>query len=280
MKKLVIGKMMNLIVVHNKKEEINSILSKNIKGIILGVESLSIYNLSLPLDEIVNISNNTNKEIIIAINKMLHNEDLSLVEEVLERVKKTNIKKILFYDLAVLNIAKRLNVQKELIYSSEHLNASIDSNNFYFNHGVKNVLITSDITYKEILDIKAKTKMSIYYTVYGHLPIFYSRRYLISNYFSYINKKKEDTMYYIKNEELNYLIKEADYGTVIYSPCINLLNFISKIKNIDYYVIDLSFVEDISIIDNFISGEEMEENLYTGFFDKETTYKLKEERKG
>lgn len=272
--------MMNLIVVPNKKEEINSILSKNIKGIILGVESLSIYNLSLPLDEIVNISNNTNKEIIIAINKMLHNEDLSLVEEVLERVKKTNIKKILFYDLAVLNIAKRLNVQKELIYSSEHLNASIDSNNFYFNHGVKNVLITSDITYKEILDIKAKTKMSIYYTVYGHLPIFYSRRYLISNYFSYINKKKEDTMYYIKNEELNYLIKEADYGTVIYSPCINLLNFISRIKNIDYYVIDLSFVEDISIIDNFISGEEMEENLYTGFFDKETTYKLKEERKG
>ena len=57
--------MMNLIVVPNKKEEINSILSKNIKGIILGVESLSIYNLSLPLDEIVNISNNTNKEDII-----------------------------------------------------------------------------------------------------------------------------------------------------------------------------------------------------------------------
>ena len=44
--------------------------------------------------------------------------------------------------------------------------------------------------------------------VYGYLPIFYSRRYLISNYLKYIDKNKDSNIYYIKHKENKYPIVE------------------------------------------------------------------------
>ena len=37
-----------------------------------GLKKISIYNLELDIDKIISISNNTNKKVIIAINKMIH----------------------------------------------------------------------------------------------------------------------------------------------------------------------------------------------------------------
>lgn len=269
--------MNNLVVIPNKKEDIKNILKKDIHGLILGIKGLSIYPLELDIEEIIEIANNTNKEITVAMNKMIHNKDLSLVREVLGKIKNSKIKKIMFYDLGIFNICKNMHIDKELILSEEHLNASISSNKFYYDNGIKNTFITSDITYEELLEIKNNTKMNIYYTVYGYLPIFYSRRYLLTNYFKYINKEMKDDTYYIFNKELRYMIKEYNYGTIIYSPLINLINEVDKIKDIDNLVIDLSYTDDIVVIDKFINNESMD-NTYIGFFNKKTIYKLKDEK--
>lgn len=269
--------MNNFIVVPNKSDYINDILKKDIKGLIIGVKGLSIYPLELSVEEIIDIANRTDKEIIVALNKMIHNHDLKLVREVLNKISESKISKILFYDLGIFNICKDMKINKELILSQEHLNASISSNSFYYNEGIENTYITPDITGKELLEIKDNTKMKIFYTVFGYLPIFYSRRYLLSNYFKYIDKDMEDDTYYIINDEFKYMIKEYDYGTIIYSPLVNLINEIDKIKDIDNLVIDLSYTDNIDIIDKFINNEKMD-NTYTGFFDKETIYKLKEEK--
>ena len=267
--------MSKYIVIPSKREDINTLLDKDIKSIIMGIKNLSIYPFELDIDEIIDIANNTDKNIIIAMNKMIHNKDLDLVREVLNKVKNSKIYGIMFYDLGIFNICNSMNINKELILSQEHLNASKSSNEFYYNRGIKNSFITSDITYSELNEINS-TKMNIYYTVYGYLPIFYSRRYLLSNYFKYIDKDMEDDKYFIFNDNLKYMIKEYSYGTIIYSPLINLINEIDKIKDIDNYVIDLSYTNDISVIDKFINNENMD-NTYIGFFDKKTIYKLKED---
>ena len=264
--------MSNLVVVPNSKEDINKIISKGIKEIIIGVKDLSIYNFELDIDEILSIDD-TN--ITIAINKMIHNKDLDYVKEVLLKVSGKPIN-ILFQDLGILHLIKKLNLTNNLIVYGEHLNLSIGSNSFYQEKGVNSTYISSDITYNEINDIKLNTNMNIYYTVYGYLPVFYSRRSLISNYFKYIEKNRNDDTYYIFDKDKKYMIKEKDYGTIIYSPLVNLINELDKLGNIDNLVIDLSYIGDISIIDKFINKEKVD-NPYTGFFDKETIYKLKEE---
>ena len=220
-------------IVPRSKEDIDYLLDKDIKGLIIGVKNLSIYEYELDVDSILGISNKTDRKIIIAINKMIHNNDLDYVKEVLSKVKNTNIS-ILFHDLGVLNIIKELN------------------------------------------EIKKNTGMNIYYTVYGYLPIFYSRRSLVTNYFKYIDKEVNDDKYYIINKDNKYLIKEKEYGTIIYIPLVNLINDLDKIEDIDNYVIDLSYITDNSIIDSILNNN-VEGTQYKGFFDIKTTYKIKEE---
>ena len=149
--------MNNIIVVLNKKEDIVEVLKKDIKGIIIGAKGLSTYNLELEIEDIINISNSTDKKIIIAMNRMIHNRDIDKVKDVLKMIKNTNISSILFYDVGILKLAKEMDINKELIIGQEHLNASINSNNFYYRNGVNSTYITSDITYDELLDIKRNT---------------------------------------------------------------------------------------------------------------------------
>ncbi len=267
--------MSKYIVIPNNKEDIDYLLGKDIRGLILGVNNLSIYNCELNIDSILDLDNKTDKKIIIAINKMIHNDDLDNVREVLSKVKNTNIN-IMFHDLGVLNIIKELNLNNELIIYGEHLNLSIGSNSFYKEHGIKSSFISSDITYKEINEIKKETGMNIYYTVYGYLPIFYSRRSLVTNYFKYINEDVNDDTYYIYDKNNNrYLIKEREYGTIIYSPLVNIVNDLDMINNVDNYVIDLSYIDDKEIINNILDNRV--ESNYKGFFNTKTTYKIKEE---
>ena len=84
------GMIMKLIVVPNKTEEIVNILKKDIEGIIVGVTSLSIYKVTLSLPEIEKLVKTTTKKIIVAMNKMLHNEDIPIVEETLKALDKIN----------------------------------------------------------------------------------------------------------------------------------------------------------------------------------------------
>ena len=257
--------MSNLVVIPGKMEDINKILNKDIKGIILGVKSLSIYPLELDIDSIIDIKNNTDKKVYVIINKMIHNNDLDMVREVINKINNSNIDGIILYDLGVFNIIKKKNVNKELILSMEHLNASINSHLFYKKRG---------ITYNEVLDIKNNTDMNIFYMVYGYLPIFYSRRCLITNYFKYIDRENNSDRYYIYNNNMKYMVIEHNFGTIIYSPLVNMINEIDKLSDIDNLIIDLSYNNDIDIIDKYLNKEHMD-NTYTGFFDKKTIYKLR-----
>ena len=265
--------MSNLVVIPSNKEDINKILNKDIKGIILGIKSLSIYPLELDIDSIIEIKNNTDKKVYVIINKMIHNNDLDIVRNVLNKINNSNIDGIIFYDLGVFNIIKKMNINKELILSMEHLNASINSHLFYKKRGITGSIVTNDITYKEVLDIKSNTNMNIFYTVYGYLPIFYSRRSLITNYFKYIDKEKHDNRYYIFNNDLRYMVIEHNYGTIIYSPLVNLLNKKEELNILDNLVIDLSYTDNYDIIDKYINNEK--EDGYIGFYDTKTIYRLK-----
>lgn len=271
----------NFIVAPSSYDNLENLLNKNIKAILIGIDKLSVSPLfKMNIDDIIKLANNTDKEIFVSMNKMMHNKDLKLIEEVLVKINNSKISKVLFYDLSVLNIAKKIKINKDLVISQEHLNASINTNDFYYKRGVNYSLITSDITYEEINEIAKSSKINLITTVYGYLPIFYSRRYLITNYLDYINKDKKDSIYYLKHNEDYYLIKEEEEGTLIYTKePINLINDYLKLENISYYLIDGSFMEDndfIKVVDNYINKVK-QDNTYIGFFDVKTTYKVKKD---
>lgn len=268
--------MKKILVQPNSLENLSDILKTDIDGIILPLEHLSVNSsIYFSLEDIRSILNLTSKEICISINKIMHNEDLYALEQVLISLNKTNISKIFFYDLSVMNIVKRLNIKKELVIFQDHLNASIYSNNFYKKRGINYAVITNDITKEEINEISKHNSLML--ICYGYLPIFYSRRYLITNYLKYINKDKESNNYYIKNNKDKYPIVEEEFGTTIYTKePINLINDINNL-NIDYIILNANLTnrEDfLSILNEYLSNTPTTKEPYRGFIDKKTVYKV------
>lgn len=274
--------MSKIIVTPGSLDHMYELTSYNIDGFIIPIKNLSA-NQSFEVDykdlELV-IDKIKNKEVILLINKMMHSSDIELLREVLKKVSTLKVDKIMYYDNSVYMLSQELKLNIPLVIYQDHLNLSILSNKFYNDMGINYAYISSDITKEEIRDIKSNTKSKLFITAYGYVPIFYSRRYLLNNYFEYIDKSYKKDVFYLDNE---YPIKESDFGTIIYSnKIINLINELDKLDFIDYIVMDsfnIDRQEFNEMVNKFINKDKVEDT-YTGFLDKKTIYKVKNSNEG
>lgn len=274
--------MSKIIVIPSSLDHMYELTSYNIDGFIIPIKNLSA-NQSFEVDykdlELV-IDKIKNKEVILLINKMMHSSDIELLRKVLKKTSTLKVDKIMYYDNSVYMLSQELKLNIPLVIYQDHLNLSILSNKFYNDMGINYAYISSDITKEEIRDIKLNTKSKLFITAYGYVPIFYSRRYLLSNYFEYIDKSYKKDVFYLDNE---YPIKESDFGTIIYSnKIINLINELDKLDFIDYIVMDsfnIDRQEFNEMVNKFINKDKVEDT-YTGFLDKKTIYKVKNSNEG
>lgn len=268
---------MKLIVSANSLGHLKKLVMKNIDGIIISIEKLSVNSAFYVDASVIDKIDFNGKEVFVSLNKLMHNGDLSLLRSVLEKLRFKNVK-ILFYDMAVYQIAKELNMVSKLVIYQEHLNASVGSNNAYYDLGIRSSFISNDITYQELMEIKKNTKMQLMFLGYGYAPIFYSRRYLLSNYLEYINEDKGSNYKIISDNVVEWPISEEQYGTTIYTEDkINLINYLETLDEIDYIVMNSILIDEIEfdmMVDKFINREKVN-NCYLGFFNKKTIYKVK-----
>ena len=273
--------MKKILIIPNNLDLLESVLKKDITGVILPVTDLSVNrDITFSVEEIKTILNMTSKEVCVSINKIMHNSDLKQLENTLVALNKMNISKIFFYDLAVLNICKRLGIKKDLVIFQEHLNTSIYSNHFYQKNGVKYAVVSNDITKEEINEISSSVPLML--ISYGYIPIFYSRRYLITNYLKYIHANQEKGHYYIKNKEDRYPIVEEEYGTTIYTKePINLINEVEEI-NVEYLILNSTLIDSKSfliVLEKYLMKKEDNQKYYTGFLNEKTVYRVGDMKK-
>lgn len=270
--------MSKLIIAVNSIEDLDKVINKDIYGLMLYIDKLSVNsNLYFKIDDLKKIDFG-NKKLFLVMNKIMHNSDLSLVRDVLFKIREMDVK-IMFYDMAIYNIASELKMVDKLVIYQDHLNTSILSNKFYYEIGIRGSYISSDITGEELLEIKNNNKMDIYFTCYGYLPIFYSRRYLISNYLKYINKEELLGNYSIISDMgVKYPIKEEEFGTTIYSEnIVNIINYLDYLEKIDYLILNGNSIDSnefIKMIDKYINKDKID-NCYEGFFNTKTIFKVK-----
>lgn len=267
---------------------------------ILGLKDFSINYLEFDINEIKELVNKyPDIEIFVSLNCNFFNKDLEELEKKIIELSKINIKGILFYDLAVLEIVKRNNLKVPLCWHQEHMVNNYNTCNYYYEKGCNYAYLTSDITTDEMIEISNKSKINLITFFYGHPLISFSKRELITNYFLFNNKKKEKNVYTITNKDSDgYYILENSHGTEILTG--NILNGIipfSKLKdNVSYGVLDEQFTDhDVFIkvlgvfkdlLDNKIQSEEANNKVYeltgskdTMFFDIKTIYKVKNNEK-
>lgn len=284
------------IIIPSSLSLINKLINK-CDGFIVGIETFSVNTpINFTLEELKQISKlcvDNDKELFIAVNKNIHNSELSALSKVLSFLTTLPIDGVMYYDIAVVNLNKKLNLHLNLIWSQEHLTTNYVTCNFWSSFGVNSVYLSSDITLDEIIDIKQRISMKTFVNVFGYLPMFASYRHLVKNYLKTFSLNESGNSYKIYKEGKKYTIIDNDLGSFVYSN--NILNGIEEClildqHNIDYAVLNSFNIADeqfTKVVDLFTSLNsdnvkvysqkiyEMFENIDKGFLYKETVYKVK-----
>lgn len=259
-----------------------------VDGFIIGIENMCVNtNMCIKTIEILKKIDN---EIFISINKNMHNSDLKKIEKILDELDNFNIKGVLYYDIAVLNIYKKKKHNYDLVWSMEHATTNYSGINYWNSLGVNYAYISSDISKEEIDLIIEKSKSKLMITMFGYLPMFVSKRHIVKNYLEYFDLKDDSKVNYIEKEDNVYPIIDNNLGTVVYSS--HILNGIKEVVdlNIDYVVLnsfDIDLDKFIKVIDYFkcVNKDNVLEydknikklfnNIDEGFLDKKTIYRVK-----
>jgi len=238
---------------------------------VFSVRVLNRFNFK-EINKIVFHCKNFNIKTYISINKMIHEEDLKPLKLFLEKIEKIDINGIVISDLTVYALAKQLNLESKIIYQPGTMNTETYSIKYFEKHSIKGITLSREITLDEIKEILFyKTNLELSIIGHGYLDMFYSKRKLLTNYFTYKNISKKDIIdnyNYRLNEEIRkndfYPILEDKYGTYIFrSHKLISWNEIEIIKSkITDFFIERIFMEDEEYFDSI--------KLYNGNMDIES----------
>lgn len=266
-----------------------------VDGYIIGIEDMCVNtNMCISMDDLSLLNEISDKDIFISMNKNMHNSDLENIKNILIYLNNYNIKGVLYYDVAVLNIYRKLDLNYDLALASEHTTTNYNTTNYWNSFGVKYAYLSSDITEDEMVTISKKCKVKLMTTLFGYLPMFVSKRHIVKNYLEHFGLQDNSTVNYMKKEGKTYPIIDNNVGTSVYSS--NILNGIKSVLNInlDYVVLngfDIELDKFIDVInmfkkvnkDNVIEYYDrinsMFNNVDEGFLNTKTIYRVKKNEK-
>lgn len=268
----------------------------NVDGLILSLKDYSVQSgRYYSLEEIKTIKeNNKELEIFINMNKNFFNKEIEALEKTLKEIDEINITGILFYDVSVLKIKKDLNIKTNLVWASTYMVNNYKTCNYYYNKGVEYALIGKEITLEEIKEIIANSKIKSMIEVVGLPSVAFSKRKLISNFYSDLNKKSKESIDVIeKVTGETYKVDENNLGTSFYLK--KIMNGTVVIKDLfdanakyivmkEYGIEEATFYDLVTDTKKYIEGNCLDNNYlekykklgdYTNFFFKKTIYKVK-----
>ena len=265
-------------------------------GIILALKDYSVQSINYySIDEIKTIKdNNPTREIFISINKNLMNEDIEPLSNILKEIDNLNVNGIFFYDTAVLQLHRELNLKTDLVWSSTHMVNNYKTCNYYNDKGCKYALLGKEITLEEIKEIITNSTITSMVEVVGLPSVAFSKRRLVSNYYSDLGKEKKDSI--VIEEKVTkekYIVNEDSNGTGFFlDRVVNGTGILKDLYDVDCkyiifreYGIDKdTFYELVKDTKDYINNKCTDERYiekykklgdFTNFFFKKTIYKVK-----
>ncbi len=281
---------------------LNNYIKKGCDAFLFSIKDLSINNRNaIGITVLRNIKSTLDKkiELYLRIDKNMMNSDLEKLEKTLLKIENIGVNGIIFYDLAVLKIATKLNLKTPLILGQNFLVNNYETINYYHSKGVAKVIISGENTTEEIIEMKKNVNIPVMINIFGYQLMSFSKRKLLTNYFKNYKKPMLKQNYLIKDDRnIDYPIVEDKDGTKIYSN--NILNGIMEINklkesNIEYVILKeyllkhpdfmkiLEIYQEVikkNVEDSWIRAKRLEiikmySNFDDGFFNKKTIFKVK-----
>ena len=262
-------------------------IEKGLDGFIFPLKDFSVdYKRYYTLNELKNYFDNNDKLGYVVINKMIFNQELTNLKEILKELEKIKVSGILFYDLAIYNLIKEMKLKIPLILNTTHMVTSTETINTYYNLGVKKAYLTNEITKEEIIRIRENTKSELFILLLGYPIVAIRKRHLLTNFYKNINQtKKKEVLIEEPKTKQKFLVRENNFGTsFFYYKILNLSNFYEKLNKYKDIcgILDLSSFESnkaLKIVLNYTNFNKEKLDLLLGrnrgFLNRKTIYKVK-----
>ena len=199
-------------------ENKDDLMLNEVDGIILPLEGYSVESsIYYSIDEIEDISKNSNGMIFVKMNKNFSNHEIDGLIDVLKKLDGFKIDGIFFYDLCILQLKKELNLSVDLIWNQTHMVNNKKTCDYYFDKGCKYALLGKEITLEEILEINKSSKISCMVEVVSRPSIGFSKRKLVTNYYKNLGKEIVNPLTVLeKVSNMNLEFMENHEGTSIF----------------------------------------------------------------
>ncbi len=126
------------------------------------------------------------KKMYLTLNTMPHPDEYNALRTFLKDIDDIPIDAYIIADLGVLSMVKSISPKKEIHISTQASVVSAESAKMYHSLGAKRVVLSRELTFEEIADIRKNTppELELEAFVHGAMCISYSGRCLISNHFT------------------------------------------------------------------------------------------------
>ena len=285
---------MKLMIMPSSIQEVKDTLDY-VDAYLIGIIDLCVNtNLCVNINELSDILKIIgDKELYISLNKNMNNDDIDILKDVMNKLDNYNIKGIFYYDVGVLNIYRNGNYKYELVFANEHATTNYDTIKYWHSFDINYFMISSDITIKDVYEIRKKTDCNMIVPIFGYMPMFNSKRHIVKNYLDYFNLKDNSKINFIEKENKIYPIVDNKLGTIVYTNYIinGFCEYNNLIDNgIDYILLSSfnidskKFLYVLEIVNNFDKDSynkinELFSNCGTGFMYQDMIAKVKKDEK-
>lgn len=174
------------------------------------------------LKEIALLCQKYDLEMAVALNRFFLEEDLPVLQESLAFLKTLPISRIYYSDESVLCCAMELEMHDRLVYAPETLVTNHQDASYYIQEGIKGVVLSKDITLKELCSISSHCPNQCEVIIHGRVNIMHSRRNLLSSYMEFVKKdvpvRNRLDLYLVEEKREDKMpIIEDEMGTHVFS---------------------------------------------------------------
>jgi putative protease len=134
------------------------------------------------LPKISKIAKENKIKTYLAINTIIHQEDLKKLEKILKKIKEASIDAVICWDPAVIQMAKKLKIEVHI--STQASIANSEAANLYMKLGAKRVVLARECSLEQIKKIKKETNVEIEVFIHGAMCVSISGRCFISQFLS------------------------------------------------------------------------------------------------
>ena len=151
-----------------------------IGGPLLGLRANAINFTFDEIKEGVSFAHNLNKKVYVTVNIVLHNKEMKLVDEYLDKIKECKVDAVIVSDPYILE--KALEKKMEVHLSTQASTLNYETCKFYKELGVKRIVLAREMSKEEIKEIKDKVDIEIECFIHGAMCAGVSGRCVLSNF--------------------------------------------------------------------------------------------------